>query len=117
MAVNIYQGNDKFLKFTRQDIDGNSITTTPQALYFTVKRTESDLDMLFQKQIGSGIEQQEDGSWIIHILPEDTAWMAFGKYFCDVKVVDESGHKFTIVKPQEFNVLKVATKLENEVGA
>lgn len=113
--VNIYQGNDKFLKFTRQDIDGEPITTMPQALYFTVKRTSNDYDALFQKKIGNGIEQQIDGSWIIHIAPEDTSWLAFGKYFCDVKVVDESGYKFTIVKPQEFNVLDVSTKIENEV--
>ncbi len=114
--VNIYQGNDRFLKFTRQDIDGNPILTTPQALYFTVKRTAQSVEYIFQKSLDGGITQQEDGSWLIHIVPSDTRYLAFGKYFCDVKVVDENGYKFTIVKPQEFNVLDVSTRVENEAS-
>lgn len=112
--LSIYKENDKFFEFTRYDADGEKITTVPQGLFFTVKRAYEEDSPIILKSIGNGIEQLEDGSWQVHIQPRDTEFRATGKYYCDVKVRNEDGLEFTIVQPQEFQILEVATKLVNE---
>lgn len=114
--LSIYQGNDKIFRFFRKDYNGNIITSVPQALWFSVKDRYETERVLFQKNIGLGIDQNEDGSWNIKIEPYDTAELKPGKYVCDVKIQDEAGNLFTIVKPQEFLIREVVTRVGNQGG-
>ena len=108
--LSIYQGNDKVFSFTRTDTNDNAITTMPQQMTFTVKQNYEKLDWLFRKTLNNGITQRADGTWEITIDAEDTANINPGKYVCDVKIINEHGKEYTIVKPQEFVVMPVATR-------
>lgn len=110
--ISIYKENDKSFVFARARTDGEIITSVPQGLYFTVKNKEGS--RLITKTIGNGISQNDDGSWLIIIDAADTVDIDVGSYQCDVKVKDETGREFTIVKPQTFAVLDVVTR---KVGA
>lgn len=112
--ISIYQGNDKAFVFTRTDINGNAIYTVPQKMWFTVKRKYEDIGFVFQKTMENGITQRPDGSWEILINAEDTASINPSRYICDVKILNEQGREYNIVKPQEFNILPVATQITNQ---
>lgn len=116
MPLSIYQGNDKAFTFTRGDINGHPITTIPQGIWFTVKSSYETIGFVFQKTLGAGINQNDDGSWNIQIDAEDTAELKTGEYVCDVKIQDEMGRQFTIVKPQKFIIADVSTRLGNQGG-
>lgn len=112
--IEIYQGNDKNFIFSRKNKDGEIITTVPQELYFTV-RSNFQGNILFQKQLNNGITQKSDGSWNIRVDAENTKTLDIPstglKCVCDVKVFDENGEEMTIVKPQDFMILPVATRI------
>lgn len=112
--LEIYQGNDKNFVFSRKNTDGEIITTVPQELYFTV-RADFQGNIIFQKQLNNGISQKADGTWNIRVDAENTKNLdvpSIGlKCVCDVKVFDENGEETTIVKPQPFLILPVATRI------
>lgn len=112
--IEIFQGNDRVFILPRTDINGNMISTKPQKMWFTVKGKLDHVGFLFQKTIDNGINQRADGLWEITIDAEDTANINPGRYVCDVKVVNEYGKEYTIVKPQDFVVLPVATQIANQ---
>ena len=112
--ISIYQGNDKTFVFTRNDISGNIIKSRPKKIWFTVKAKYENLGFLFQKTMGNGIIQRDDGSWEITIDSTDTANIVPGKYVCDVKIVSELDKEYTIIKPQDFIVMPVATQTNNQ---
>ena len=114
--LSIYQGNDKIFTFTRTDVNGNVITTEPQQIWFTVKKDYNSLGWVIRKTLHQGIEQNSDGSWNIRIDAIDTENIKSGKYVCDVKIRDEDGREITIVKPQDFAVVDVATTRNNQGG-
>lgn len=109
--ISIYKENDKAFTFARKNVDGEIITSVPQGLYFTVKDEKGE--ELITKSIDNGISQNADGTWMIMIDSFDTTEIAVGLYQCDVKVKDESGREFTIVKPQTFRVLEAVTLKAN----
>ena len=49
------------------------------------------------------------GGEVLHIKPEDTKEMAFGKYVYDVQLTTEDGDVYTIVPPTTFDLLKEVT--------
>ena len=108
--ISIYKGNDKSFVFTRKDTDGNVITSAPQDIIFTVKKDFETEIAVFAKVYGNGISQNKDGSWSIHINAEDTSSVAPGEYVCDVKITNEKGQRYHIVKPQKFLIMEVVTK-------
>lgn len=114
--LSIYQGNDKIFTFIRKDVNGNVITTTPQQIWFTVKKSYENMSSLISKTLGNGIEQNNDGSWNIRINAGDTLSAKTGKYVCDVKIIDENGREITIVKPQDFIILDVVTTRSSQGG-
>ena len=113
--ISIYRGNHSFLGFQRADEQGNVISTTPNNIYFTFKRSFNDSGFLFQKRYKrNGFATGEitidvDSVWTINILPEDTASLEFGTYVCDVKIENEEGLEITIVPPQKIKLSEVAT--------
>lgn len=108
--MKVFKNTHNFLNFTRKNNNNEPITTTPTEIYFSVKENYDDERYLIQKTMTNGdIVSQGNGEWQIRLLPSDTAKLAFGKYYCDVKVIDEFGLNFIVVAPQVFEILDTVT--------
>lgn len=83
--MTITRGDTGAFKFQRLDASGNVITTTPDAIYFTVKKSYDCDSFIFQKSL-SDMTMDEDGTWHFVIAPNDTATMAYGSYIYDIEV-------------------------------
>jgi hypothetical protein len=105
--------DDKTIKLTRGDTarltvpivnlanNGEYTMESGDILYFTVKKTAKDSDFLFQKSV--------TGSNSIHIRPEDTADLSFGKYKYDVQLTTATGDVYTVIEPSTFEVMEEIT--------
>lgn len=105
--------DDKTIKLTRGDTarlivpitnlanNGEYTMESGDILYFTVKKTAKDSDFLFQKSV--------TGSNSIHIKPEDTADLSFGKYKYDVQLTTATGDVYTVIEPSTFEVMEEIT--------
>lgn len=105
--------DDKIIKLTRGDTarltvpiinlanNGEYTMESGDILYFTVKKTAKDTDFLFQKSV--------TGSNSIHIRPEDTADLSFGKYKYDVQLTTATGDVYTVIEPSTFEVMEEIT--------
>lgn len=105
--------DDKTIKLTRGDTarltvpiinlanNGEYTMESGDILYFTVKKTAKDSDFLFQKSV--------TGSNSIHIRPEDTADLSFGKYKYDVQLTTATGDVYTVIEPSAFEVMEEIT--------
>ena len=105
--------DDKTIKLTRGDTarltvpiinlanNGEYTMESGDILYFTVKKTAKDSDFLFQKSV--------TGSNSIHIRPEDTAVLSFGKYKYDVQLTTATGDVYTVIEPSTFEVMEEIT--------
>ena len=105
--------DDKIIKLTRGDTarltvpiinlanNGEYTMESGDILYFTVKKTAKDTDFLFQKSV--------TGSNSIHIRPEDTAALSFGKYKYDVQLTTATGDVYTVIEPSTFEVMEEIT--------
>ena len=105
--------DDKTIKLTRGDTarltvpiinlanNGEYTMKSGDILYFTVKKTAKDSDFLFQKSV--------TGSNSIHIKPEDTADLSFGKYKYDVQLTTATGDVYTVIEPSTFEVMEEIT--------
>ena len=114
--IKLYRGNDIYLSFQRKNESG-VITTTPNEIYFTMKVNFDTHIPVLQKRMTAGeITKDSENKWIIHILPEDTAGLDFGKYVVDVKVENESGLEFTVVAPQAVELAEVVTHYNYNEG-
>ena len=70
-------------------------------LHFTVKKSAKEYEPLLQKVI--------KGSNVIHIKPEDTKGLSFGKYKYDVQLTTASGDVYTVIEPTTFEVMEEIT--------
>lgn len=105
--------DDKTIKLTRGDTarltvpiinlanNGEYTMESGDILYFTVKKTAKDSDFLFQKSV--------TGSNSIHIRPEDTAALSFGKYKYDIQLTTATGDVYTVIEPSTFEVMEEIT--------
>lgn len=105
--------DDKTIKLTRGDTarltvpiinlanNGEYTMESGDILYFTVKKNAKDSDFLFQKSV--------TGSNSIHIRPEDTAALSFGKYKYDVQLTTATGDVYTVIEPSTFEVMEEIT--------
>ena len=105
--------DDKTIKLTRGDTarltvpiinlanNGEYTMESGDILYFTVKKTAKDSDFLFQKSV--------TGSNSIHIRPEDTVTLSFGKYKYDVQLTTATGDVYTVIEPSTFEVMEEIT--------
>lgn len=105
-----FKNTHDFAEFPRKNNKGEPITTTPKELIFTVKVSVDDETPLIEKRMTNGdITYVGDGVWQITLIPNDTINLAFGKYICDVKVIDEYGLEFIVVPAQDFIILDTVT--------
>lgn len=70
-------------------------------LFFTVKKSAKDANYLFQKE--------STGTNSIHIKPEDTENLSFGKYKYDVQLTTAFGDVYTIIEPAMFEIMEEIT--------
>ena len=97
--------------FKRIDADGNPITTTPDALYFTLKKAYTDQTALLQKKIGD-MTMDSDGTWSFTIQAGETDSLAFGNYVYDIQVNDNDA--VTTIAKGAFTLTPEATWQSNE---
>lgn len=68
---------------------------------FTVKKTVYDTTPVVQITVPGGAA--------IHITPEDTKELSFGKYLYDVQIATADGDIYTVIPPTTFEILKEVT--------
>ena len=49
------------------------------------------------------------GGAAIHIRPEDTKELSFGKYLYDIQLTTADGDIYTVIPPTTFEILKEVT--------
>lgn len=94
--MTITRGDTGAYSFKRIDSSGNPITSTPNAIYFTVKASFSDSSVVIQKTI-SDMTMDVDGTWHFTINPDDTTSLDYGSYVYDIEVTTNNYVK-TIAK-------------------
>ena len=90
------KGDTAGYNFKRKDTSGQTITTEPDALYFTVKASWNDKRPLIQKK-KSDMIMDNDGTWHFTIQASDTDNLPYGNYVYDIEVIDNDAVQ-TIVK-------------------
>ena len=90
------RGDTGAFKFQRLDMSGDPITSTPDAMFFTVKKSFSDNAYVLQKTL-SDMTLKEDNFWHFVLEPGDTASLAYGSYVYDIEVTAD-GYVKTIAK-------------------
>lgn len=83
--MNLTRGDTGLYKFQRLDSDGDVITTTPDAIYFTVKESYTSSTVAIQKTIDD-MTMDDDGTWHFTIDPDDTNDLEYGAYVYDLEV-------------------------------
>mgnify|MGYP007099005335 CR=1 FL=1 len=68
---------------------------------FTVKKTVYDNEPAVQITVPGGAA--------IHITPEKTQELSFGKYLYDVQLTTADGDVYTVIPPTTFEILKEVT--------
>ena len=79
----------------------NYTPTAEDTVTMTVKKTVLDAAPCVQLIV--------PGGEALHIKPEDTKALAFGKYVYDVQLTTVDGDVYTIIPPTPFELLKEVT--------
>ena len=79
----------------------NYTPTAEDTVTMTIKKTTLDAAPCVQIIV--------PGGEVLHIKPEDTKAMAFGKYVYDIQITMADGDVYTIVPPTTFDLLKEVT--------
>lgn len=82
------RGDTAGYNFQRKDSEGHVITTTPDALYFTVKASWTDKTALIQRTIDE-MTMDSDGTWHFTVQSTDTNALPYGDYVYDIEVIDD----------------------------
>lgn len=83
--MELTRGDTGLFKFQRVDANGDVITSTPDAMYFTLKKSYSSPIAVVQKTLAD-MTQDTDGYWHITLEPEDTENIDVGAYVYDIEV-------------------------------
>ena len=79
----------------------NYTPTADDTVTMTIKKTALDE--------APCVQLTAPGGEVLHIKPEDTKAMAFGKYVYDIQITMADGDVYTIVPPATFDLLKEVT--------
>ena len=94
--MQLTRGDTGRFKFQRIDDEGQPITTIPDAIYFTVKKSYQSSSVILQKTLAD-MELDQDGTFHFVIDPTDTETLPYGHYVFDIEVTD-SDYVQTIAK-------------------
>lgn len=111
MNLSQTRGDTAGYYFQRLNSEGQAITDTPDAIYFTIKSAWTDATALLQKKM-SDMTMDSDGTWHFVIQAGETDTMRYGDYVFDVQVNDD-GAVHTIAKGK-FTLTPEATWQINE---
>ena len=75
--------------------------TAEDTVTLTVKKTANDTT--------PAVQVSTTGGGVLHIKPEDTKGLAFGRYVYDVQIDTADGDVYTIIPLTTFELLKEAT--------
>ena len=79
----------------------NYTPTEDDTVTMTIKKTVLQADPCVQIIV--------PGGEVLHIKPEDTKAMTFGKYVYDIQITMADGDVYTIIPPTTFELLKEVT--------
>ena len=83
-------------------VTGRDYVFTPEdRVTMTVKKTVYDTSPALQISVPGGAA--------IHIKPEDTRELSFGRYLYDVQLTTADGDVYTVIAPATFEVMKEVT--------
>lgn len=87
MDLEFTRGDSKSFKITLLDKNGeNIILKDEDKLYITVKKNSRDKNIIFQKTLRNGIVNNNDGTYTVNILPNDTSNLDYGNYGYDIEL-------------------------------
>lgn len=94
--IRIRRSESTVLKFQRKQADDTVILTTPDDLWFAVKKYPNDTHYVLQKKLSnSGIAFDSETGWYrIELTPADTDPLDFGIYYCDLKKREGNREKY-----------------------
>lgn len=110
--IEIIRGDTLPLCFTRKDKDGETITTLPDKVYFSVKKNYKTEDTIIQKTLDD-ITIDADSVYHFVIEPSDTDALKYDDYVYDIEVITGT-YKQTIVRGI-FRITEEVTFADNEV--
>ncbi len=110
--MNQIRGDTCQYTFQRIDNEGHPILTTPDGMYFTVKKSFFVKEPVFQKKL-SNMAMSQDGTWRFTVEAEDTNNLDYGNYVYDLEVVDDGA--VTTVSKGDFIIEGESTWAVNEV--
>lgn len=102
-TIRLTRGDTAYLEIPIvNDITEEEYVISPDdTLTFSVKRSVKDKNVCFSKTIR--------GANTIHINPDDTRQLEFGKYKYDVQLTTAAGDVYTVIEPTCFEVLSEVT--------
>lgn len=115
--IELVQGDTSGIyKFQRKYKGGGVITTLPQKMWITFKKSTNYTEAVFQKTLDDGIEFSEDDYYYrFQILPNDTNNLCCDTYGYDIAIINEIGEKKTLLKNGVLKIEDHYTHKNNEV--
>lgn len=110
----ITRGDTHSYKFQRLDGEKQPIEEQAPSIYFTVKDSNNEKEIIFQKTIE---DMTFDENYFYHftIWPEDTNDMYYGSYDYDIEVKYTDGNYVRTIAKGKFIVEEETTWKANEV--
>lgn len=105
------RGDTAGYTFKRVNAQGETITTTPDKLYFTIKQSFHSKTPMLQKTIDD-MTMAEDGTWSFVIQAGETDNYEFGSYVYDIEVIDND--RVSTIAKGKFTLTEEATWKTNE---
>lgn len=109
--LSMTRGDTAGFYFNRYDNEGQVITTRPQSLFFTLKKSYRDQKPVLQKNIDQMV-QDDDGAWHFVLQAGETDALKYGTYVFDIQVVDQDAK--TTISKGELEICEESTWISNE---
>ena len=117
MKIELIQGDtSEIYKFQRKDGEGNVIKTLPSKMWITFKSSTRLTESVLQKTLENGISySEEDNYYRFFLESSDTSDLSYGEYVFDIAILNEAGHKKTLLKDCILEITDHCTDKTNEV--
>lgn len=96
-----------------KDADGGDYTLGDGDVILTdIKKNSADREAVISKRVTA--EDYDGGELPVVILPDETAKLAAGDYFFDVRLITGGGEIYTIVPMSKLKILRNVTDIRTE---
>ena len=111
--ISITRGDSAYIQFNINDMSGNPITLqSTDIVRSQVRKKPNDGELIFDGEI---IRNDDEGTIIWHIKPENTKDEDVGNYYWDAQVEFPNGDIFTFIPVSKFRLMPEVT-LDKENG-